>query len=138
MSPITIRKNDDLLFEAKNIQEAAKFLSEHLKITKSKCFDYIERGYVYHITYDIKGDEYSFIAPAEIALNRRKELEERGHHNARRVWLIPANPEEFDVVGAFSEYEVLDWRRSVILKMAISYLYMSLRVFTKYALKLRL
>lgn len=50
-SPITIIKNDELLFEATNIQEAAIFLAEHLNTTKFKCYDPIERGYVYHIPY---------------------------------------------------------------------------------------
>ncbi|OOE13152.1 HNH endonuclease [Fictibacillus arsenicus] len=47
-----------------------------------------------------------------MASKRRKELEERGHHNARRVWLVPANPNEYDLEKAFSRYEILDWKRS--------------------------
>ena len=41
--------------------------------------------------------KYRFVAPNEIAVNRRKELEERNHKNARKVWLAPANPNEFDI-----------------------------------------
>ena len=33
-SPITIYKNNDLLFEAKNIQEAARLLAEHFNTFK--------------------------------------------------------------------------------------------------------
>ncbi|MBT2700425.1 HNH endonuclease [Bacillus sp. ISL-40] len=112
-SPITIIKNDKLLFEATNIQEAARFLEEHLNTTKYKFYDPIERGYVYNIPYYFEDDEYRFIAPEEVAANRRKELEERDHKNARRVWLVPANPNEYDIASAFSRYETLDWKRSV-------------------------
>jgi 5-methylcytosine-specific restriction protein A len=31
---------------------------------------------------------------------------------AHRIWLIPANPNEYDVEGAFSNYETIDWKRS--------------------------
>ncbi|WP_342556950.1 hypothetical protein [Lysinibacillus sp. FSL P4-0201] len=41
-SPITIIKNNELLFKATNIQEAAGFLAEHLNTTKNKCYDPIE------------------------------------------------------------------------------------------------
>jgi 5-methylcytosine-specific restriction protein A len=111
-SPITIIKNDELLFEATNIQEATIFLAEHLNTTKFKCYDPIERGYVYHIPYYVEEDEYCFVAPEDIVANRRKELEERDHKNARRVWLVPANPTEYDIASAFSWYETLDWKRS--------------------------
>ena len=110
--PITIYKNDKLLFEAINIQEAARFLADHLNTTKNKCYDPIERGYVYNIPYYVNEDAYHFVAPKDIAANRRKELEERGHHNARRVWLVPANPKEYDLASAFSQYDTLDWKRS--------------------------
>ncbi|MEV5116681.1 HNH endonuclease [Peribacillus frigoritolerans] len=111
-SPITIIKNEELLFEATNIQEAASFLANHLKTTKFKYFDPIERGYVYNIPYIVKEDKYRFVAPEEIATNRRKELEEREHKNARRFWVVPANPEDYDLASAFSRYETIDWRRS--------------------------
>ncbi|RHW38191.1 HNH endonuclease [Neobacillus notoginsengisoli] len=111
-SPISIYKNTDLLFEAKNIQEAARFLAEHFNSSKYKYYDHIERGYVYYIPYYHGEDEYRFVAPKEIALNRRKELEERGHKNARRIWLMPANPYDYDVEGAFSYYDTIDWKRS--------------------------
>jgi 5-methylcytosine-specific restriction enzyme A len=111
-SPITIYKNNDLLFEAKNIQEAARLLEEHFGSSKYKYYDHIERGYVYNIPYYNGDDEYRFVAPNEIAANRRKELEERDHKNARRVWLIPANPNDYDVEGAFSYYDTIDWKRS--------------------------
>jgi 5-methylcytosine-specific restriction enzyme A len=71
-----------------------------------------ERGYVYHIPYNVEEDEYRFVAHEKIAAIRRKELEERDHKNARRVWLVPANPAEYDLVSAFNRYETLDWRRS--------------------------
>jgi 5-methylcytosine-specific restriction enzyme A len=111
-SPITIYKNNDLLFEAKNIQEAARFLADHFNSSKYKYYDHIERGYVYNIPYYIGEDEYHFVAPKEIAANRRKELEEKGHKNARRVWLMPANPNDYDVKGAFGYYDTIDWKRS--------------------------
>nr|WP_246869501.1 hypothetical protein [Priestia megaterium] len=111
-SPITILKNDELLFEATNIQEAARFLSDHLNITISRCYDPIERGYVYNILFYFEEDEYRFVAPKKIATNRRKELEERDHKNARRVWLVPANPNEYDIESAISYYDTLDWKRS--------------------------
>ncbi|MBY0147745.1 HNH endonuclease [Neobacillus niacini] len=111
-SPITILKNNDLLFEAKNIQEAARFFEEYFNSSKYKYYDSIERGYVYNIPYYDGEDEYHFVAPKEIAANRRKELEERGHKNARRVWLVPANPNDYDVEGAFSFYDTIDWKRS--------------------------
>lgn len=41
-----------------------------------------------------------------------KNLEEKSHKNARRVWLIPANPSEYDLERAFSRYDTLDWKRS--------------------------
>ncbi|MBE4909203.1 HNH endonuclease [Bacillus luteolus] len=111
--PITIYKNNDLLIEAKNIQQAAEFLAELFNTTKNKFYDHIERGYVYHIPYYIGEDEYRFVAPAGIAANRRKNLEDSGHKNARRLWLIPANPNDYDVEGAFSYYyDTLDWKRS--------------------------
>lgn len=111
-SPITIYKNNDLLFEAKNIQEAARFFEEHFNSSKYKYYDLIERGYVYNIPYFDGEDEYHFVAPEEIVANRRKELEERGHKNARHVWLVPANPNDYDVEGAFSYYDTIDWKRS--------------------------
>lgn len=111
-SPITIYKNNKLLFEAISIQEAATFLAGHLNTKKNKCYDPIERGYVYNISYYVNEDEYHFVAPEKIATNRRKELEEKGHHNARRVWLVPANPKEYDLASAFSKYDTLDWKRS--------------------------
>ncbi|MEJ9232244.1 HNH endonuclease [Peribacillus butanolivorans] len=111
-SPITIFNNDELLFEATDIQAAAEFLAEHLNTTKNRCFGPIERGYVYNIPYYVEENEYRFVAPKEIATNRRKQLEERGHKNARRVWLVPANPNEYDLASAFSRYETLDWKRS--------------------------
>ncbi|MFS0671050.1 HNH endonuclease [Peribacillus frigoritolerans] len=111
-SPITIFNNDELLFEATDIKEAAEFLAEHLNTTKNRCYNLIERGYVYNIPYYVEENEYRFVAPEEIATNRRKQLEERGHKNARRVWLVPANPNEYDLASAFSRYETLDWKRS--------------------------
>ncbi|MFD9626654.1 HNH endonuclease [Peribacillus muralis] len=111
-SPITIFKNDELLFEATNIQEAARYLADHLNTTKSKYYDPIERGYVYSIPYYDKEDKYLFVASEEIATIRRKQLEERGHENARRVWLVPANPKEYDLASAFSHYDIIDWKRS--------------------------
>lgn len=39
-SPITIFKNNELLFEASNIQEAARYLAEHLNTTKYRSFVY--------------------------------------------------------------------------------------------------
>ncbi|MED4032201.1 HNH endonuclease [Priestia megaterium] len=110
--PITIIKNDNLLFEAINIQEAAMLLAEALNITIPRCNDLIERGYVYNIPYYVKDDEYRFIASKEVADKRRKELEDNNHHNARRIWLVPANPNEYDLESAFSRYETLDWKRS--------------------------
>lgn len=109
--PITIIKNDELLFEAPNVQEASRFLANHLN-SKTLSFDPIERGYVYDIPYYVGEDEFRFVAPEEMATNRRKELEERGHKNARRVWLVPANPQEYDLASAFSRYDTLDWKRS--------------------------
>ncbi|MBN3555707.1 HNH endonuclease [Fictibacillus nanhaiensis] len=111
-TPITIFKNDKVLFEATNIQEAARFLAEQMNTTISKCYDPIERGYVYNIPYTKEEDEYRFVAPIAMASKRRVELEERDHHNARRIWLVPANPSEYDLEGAFSQYEILDWKRS--------------------------
>jgi 5-methylcytosine-specific restriction enzyme A len=111
-TPIAIRKNNQPLYEATNIQEATGYLADYLNIKKSKCYDPIERGYVYNIPYHFEGDEYRFIAPPEIASNRRQELEERDHKNARRIWLVPANPNEYDLERAFIHYESLDWKRS--------------------------
>lgn len=111
-NPITIYKNNELLFEAKNIQEAARFLEEHFNSSKYKYYDHIERGYVYNIPYYTVEDEYRFVASKEVTENRRKELEERGHKNARRVWLIPASPNDYDVEGAFGYYDTIDWKRS--------------------------
>lgn len=111
-SPITIYKNDELLYEAKSIQEAARYLSDQLKTTKNKLYDHIERGYIYNIPFYIDEDEYRFVAPDKVAVNRRKELEETGHKNARRIWLMPANPSDYDVDGAFSYYDTIDWKRS--------------------------
>ncbi|RBP00184.1 5-methylcytosine-specific restriction protein A [Rossellomorea aquimaris] len=111
-TPITISKNNQLLYKATNIQEAAEYLATHLNIKKSKCYDPIERGYVYNIPYQFEGDEYRFKAPPEIAANRRQELEERDHKNARRIWLVPANPNEYDLERAFSHFSTLDWKRS--------------------------
>jgi 5-methylcytosine-specific restriction enzyme A len=111
-SPITIFKNDKLLFKATSIQNAPRLLAKHLNISENKCYDPIERGYVYHIPYNVEEDEYRFVAHEKIAVIRRKELEERDHKNARRVWLVPANPAEYDLVSAFNRYETLDWRRS--------------------------
>lgn len=111
-TPITISKNNQLLFEATNIQEAAEYLANHLNIKKSKCYDPIERGYVYNIPYKFEGEEYRFIAPPKIAANRRQELEDRDHKNGRRIWLVPANPNEYDLERAFTQYEYLDWKRS--------------------------
>jgi 5-methylcytosine-specific restriction enzyme A len=112
ITPISIYKNNKLLFEASSIQEAASFLKDQVNTTKSKCFDTIERGYVYDIPYYEGENEFRFIAPAEVAANRRKELEESNHKNARRVWLVPANPNEYDIESAFNRYETLDWKRS--------------------------
>ncbi|WP_231607329.1 HNH endonuclease [Fictibacillus sp. 18YEL24] len=47
-----------------------------------------------------------------MAVNRREELEERGHKNARRVWLVPANADEYDLECAFYQHDVLHWKRS--------------------------
>jgi 5-methylcytosine-specific restriction protein A len=111
-SPIIIYKNDRLLFEVTSIQEAAKVLAEELNISKSKCYDPIERGYVYSIPYYVGEDKYRFVSRKEVAVNRRKELEEVRHKNARRVWLVPFNPNEYDLASAFSRYETLYWKRS--------------------------
>ncbi|WP_262371824.1 hypothetical protein [Rossellomorea aquimaris] len=111
-TPITISKNDQPLYEATHIQEAAGYLADYLNIKKSKCYDPIERGYVYNIPFHFEGGEYRFIAPPEIAANRRQELEDRDHKNARRIWLVPANPNEYDLERAFIHYESLDWKRS--------------------------
>lgn len=110
--PIQIFKNNQTLFKATNIQQAARFLADHLNISIYKCYDPIERGYVYHIPYYVDGNVYRFVAPKEIAEKRRKELEERNHKNARRIWLVPANPEEYDIETAFTRYDTLEWRRS--------------------------
>ncbi|MDQ1146605.1 5-methylcytosine-specific restriction protein A [Bacillus sp. SORGH_AS 510] len=110
--PITIIKNDKLLFEATNIQESARSLEEHLNTSKYKLYDSIERGYVYSIPYNFNGDEYRFVAPEEVAAKRRQVLEESDHENARRIWLISNNPEEFDLARAYSECETLEWKRS--------------------------
>jgi 5-methylcytosine-specific restriction enzyme A len=111
-SSITIYKNNDLLFKANNIQQAAGYLAEQFNTSKHKYYDHIERGYVYNIPYYIGEDEYRFVAPVEIATNRRRELEEREHKNAHRFWLIPANPNDYNVEGAFSYYDTIDWKRS--------------------------
>ncbi|WP_397539817.1 HNH endonuclease [Rummeliibacillus pycnus] len=125
-SPITIIKNNVLLFKATNIQEAARFLAEHLNTTKNKCYDPIERGYVYNIPFFVEEDEYRFVAPDEIVANRRKELEEREHKNARRIWLVPANPNEYDIESAFPRYDTLDWKRSYNYENGdILYIYVS-------------
>ena len=125
-SPITIIKNNTLLFRATNIQEAARFFAEHLNTTKYKCYDPIERGYVYNIPFFVGEDEYRFVALDEIAANRRKELEEREHKNARRIWLVPANPNEYDIESAFTRYDTLDWKRSYNYENGdILYIYVS-------------
>ncbi|ACQ71047.1 MULTISPECIES: HNH endonuclease [unclassified Exiguobacterium] len=111
-TPITIFKNNQRLREESNIQLAATFFSDLLNLNKSKCFNAIERGYTYNIPFFDQEDEYRFIAPKDIALKRRIELEERDHHNARRIWLIPANPNEYDLESAFGRYDFLHWRRS--------------------------
>ncbi|MFJ5762749.1 HNH endonuclease [Neobacillus sp. NPDC093182] len=111
-SPITIIKNDELLFEAPNILEAARFLADHLNTTTSRCYDPIERGYVYNIPYYVKQDEFRFVVPEDISSKRRKELEESDHENARRIWLVSNNPEEFELARAYSERETLEWKRS--------------------------
>jgi 5-methylcytosine-specific restriction enzyme A len=112
-TPITIYKNNEKLIEATDIQKAAEFLSKHLNRSKNMCFNAIERGYVYNIPYYIEEEEYQFVAPEQIAFKRRKELEERDHPNARRFWLVPSNPEEYDLMGAFSRYDTIHWKRSV-------------------------
>lgn len=125
-SPITIIKNNVLLFKATNIQEAARFLAEHLNTTKNKCYDPIERGYVYNIAFFVGEDEYRFVAPDEISAKRRKELEEGDHKNARRIWLVPANPNEYDIESAFTRYDTLDWKRSYNYENGdILYIYVS-------------
>ncbi|MCE4048970.1 hypothetical protein [Bacillus sp. Au-Bac7] len=111
-STITIYKNEELLLKAGNIQEATIFLANYLNINESKLVDPIERGYVYNIPYYVGDDEYYIVAPSEMADRRRKELEESDHRNARRVWLIPANPKEYDLESAFMRYDSLYWRRS--------------------------
>ncbi|MBT2679267.1 HNH endonuclease [Bacillus sp. ISL-35] len=111
-SSITILKNDKLLFKAESIQEAARYLAKKLNTSKNKYYDHIERGYVYNIPFYIDEDEYRFVAPEKISVKRRKELEETGHKNARRIWLIPANPNDYDVDGAFDYYDTIDWKRS--------------------------
>ncbi|WP_235816508.1 hypothetical protein [Bacillus massilinigeriensis] len=134
-SPITIFKNNNLLFEARNIQEAARFLEEHFNSSKYKYYDSIERGYVYNIPYYDGEDEYHFVAPEEIAANRRKELEERGHKNARRVWLIPANPNDYDVKAHLAIMIRLIGNVLLTTKMAIYYLFMYPVIFEKSALR---
>ena len=125
-SQIIIIKNNVLLFKATNIQEAARVLAEHLNTTNNKCYDPIERGYVYNIPFLIGEDEYRFVAPDVIAANRRKELEERDHKNARRIWLVPANPNEYDIESAFNRYNTLDWKRSYNYENGdILYIYVS-------------
>ncbi|WP_339148991.1 MULTISPECIES: HNH endonuclease [unclassified Sutcliffiella] len=110
--PITIYKNGDEFFQAENIQQAAILFAEQFNSSKYKFYDYIERGYVYNIPYYSGMDEYRFVAPIDIATNRRRELEVSGHKNARRFWLIPANSNDYDVEGAFKYYDTLDWKRS--------------------------
>lgn len=111
-SSITIIKNDNLLFEAASIQAAARFLAEHLHTSKYKLYAPIERGFVYNIPYYVEEDEYRFTSLKEVALNRRKELEDTNHKNARRIWLVPANPNDYDLERALSKYETIDWKRS--------------------------
>lgn len=110
--PISIFKNEEQLYSAANIQEASIFLANHLNINENKLTDSLERGYVYNIPYYSGEDKYTFVAPDDIAARRRKELEESDHKNARRVWLIPANPKEYDLERAFMRYETINWRRS--------------------------
>ncbi|MHC8520845.1 HNH endonuclease [Rossellomorea sp. H39__3] len=111
-TPISIMKNSQPLYEADSIQDAARYLSEHLNISIYRCYDPIERGYAYHVPYYYDGDIYRFIAPPEISSARRQQLEEKEHKNARRIWLVPANPDEYDLERAFSHFQALDWKRS--------------------------
>ncbi|PLR71026.1 HNH endonuclease [Bacillus sp. UMB0728] len=111
-TPITIYRNNENILEATDIQKAAEFLSKHLQQNKNASFNAIERGYVYDIPYYHKEEEYRFVAPERIAFKRRKQLEEREHVNARRYWLVPSNPNEYDLAGAFSYYDKIHWRRS--------------------------
>lgn len=65
------------------------------------------------LIFDAKNiQEYLFVTSKETASKRRKELEDRGHKNARRFWLMPANPNDYDVEGAFTYYDTIDWKRS--------------------------
>lgn len=109
---ITTYKNNEVLTERKNISKAAEFLAEYLGTTEGKLFKHIERGYVYNIPYFHGEDTYTFSADEDVAINRRKELEEGDHNNARRMWLVPANPDIYDVEEAFNYYDTLDWRKS--------------------------
>ncbi|MCA0149709.1 hypothetical protein LCD52_12990 [Rossellomorea vietnamensis] len=34
------------------------------------------------------------------------------HKNARRIWLVPANLNVYDLERAFVQFEYLDWKRS--------------------------
>ncbi|QTC41488.1 EVE domain-containing protein [Bacillus sp. V3] len=112
VTPITINKNSKVIYEASSIQDAASFLVDQVNMNITKCFDTIERGYVYDIPYYEEENEFRFIAAVERAAQRRKELEDNNHKNARRVWLVPANPNEYDIENAFNRYETLDWKRS--------------------------
>ena len=65
--PIKKFKNGKVLFEVKGIREAARILAEQLNMIIYKCYDPIERGYVYHIPYYVGDDEYSFKEPVYFA-----------------------------------------------------------------------
>jgi 5-methylcytosine-specific restriction enzyme A len=125
-SLITVYENNKVLFETKDIHEAAQLMAEYLHTKKDNCYDFIERGYVYNIPYYFDEEEYWFVVPKEVAAKRRKELEDIDHKNARRVWLMPANPNDYDVESAFSYYDTIDWKRSYNYENGdIIYIYVS-------------
>lgn len=106
---ITLKNSVDFigLNYVKNKRVLDKRLTE-----QRPSYEPIERGYEYHIPYYTDEDKYPFIASDEITANHHKELEESELKNSRRIWLVPANPNDYDIESAFSRYELLDWKRS--------------------------
>ena len=111
-SPITIYKNNNLLYEAKNIQEAADFYQRTL-IRQRINFMITLKGGMY-ITFHtiLEKMNIALLHLQRLELTVEENVEERGHKNARRFWLMPANPNDYDVEGAFSYYDTIDWKRS--------------------------
>ncbi|WP_079478856.1 EVE domain-containing protein [Halobacillus salinus] len=56
--------------------------------------------------------------------NEKKDMEQQSAEN--RIWLMPANPKNYDIEAAFRQYDTIEWKQSYTYEVGdIIYIYVS-------------